>query len=148
MSLQRMKAEKATADVLAILESNGLSDTSETFDSNSDQDTPCEYKVGNEASKEDEVSVNSKERKCESEEISALELDFSPAHGRSLSWKGRKDSPRLLEKYKDPSLRRHSSFVSTSSSQKHHEGKSCRKIRCEGSRSVQFTIFMLNLTIS
>ncbi|CAK7325305.1 unnamed protein product [Dovyalis caffra] len=125
VSLQRMKAEKATVDVLAILESNGISDDSETYDSNSDQD--------NKTSKEEQGSVNAKVRKYEMEH-SGSDHDFSPAQGRSLSWKGRKHGSRSLEKYKDPSLRRRSSFASTSSSPKHRHGKSCRQIRSKESR--------------
>uniref|UniRef100_A0A6M2EUT1 Uncharacterized protein n=1 Tax=Populus davidiana TaxID=266767 RepID=A0A6M2EUT1_9ROSI len=133
VSLQRMKAEKATANVLAILESNEISDDSETYDSNSDQDTPSESKVGSKASKAEEGLVSSKVRKYELEH-SGSGHDFPPAQGRSLSWKGRKHSQRSLEKYKDPSLRR-SGFASTSSSPKHRQGKSCRQMRSKESRS-------------
>ncbi|KAF2318399.1 hypothetical protein GH714_006626 [Hevea brasiliensis] len=103
VSLQRMKAEKATAGVLAILDGNGISHISETFDSSSEQDTPCECKV---------------------------------VTARSLSWKGRKDSPRYLEKYKGPSPRRRTIFASVGSSPKHRPGKSCCQIRRRESRSV------------
>ncbi|KAJ6901676.1 hypothetical protein NC651_019443 [Populus alba x Populus x berolinensis] len=130
VSLQRMKAEKATADVLSILESND----SEIFGSNSDQDTPCESKVGKKT-KQEESSVISKVTKYKLEEHSGSGHDFSSSQGRNLSWKGRKHSPRSLEKCKDPSLRRRSSFASTSSSPKHHQGKSCRRVRNKESRS-------------
>ncbi|KAF2318405.1 hypothetical protein GH714_006711 [Hevea brasiliensis] len=96
VSLQRMKAEKATADVLAILDGNGISHISETFDSSSEQDT-CECKVGNRSPKEEENSVNLEMRNNEAEELSGSDLDFSTVTARSLSWKGRKDSPRYLE---------------------------------------------------
>ncbi|KAJ4843764.1 hypothetical protein Tsubulata_034599 [Turnera subulata] len=135
VSLQRMKAEKATADVLAILESNGMSDVSETFDSSSDEDTPHGSKVGNKFSKEEEDSVNSKVRKNEPEELSGSDFDSRAVTGRSLSWKGRKDGSRSSEKYKDPSLRRRSSFASPGSSPRHRPGKSCRKVRGKESRS-------------
>ncbi|KAL1199855.1 hypothetical protein V5N11_013110 [Cardamine amara subsp. amara] len=39
VSLQRKKAEQATADVLAILEENGFTDVSDDYDSNSDHET-------------------------------------------------------------------------------------------------------------
>uniref|UniRef100_A0A2P2L2C3 Uncharacterized protein n=1 Tax=Rhizophora mucronata TaxID=61149 RepID=A0A2P2L2C3_RHIMU len=136
VSVQRMKAEKATADVLAILESNGLSDVSDMYDSLSDQETPREAKVGNEFSKEAKNSVNTKMSEDESEELSVSDLDLSPASARSLSWKGRKDSPCPIEKNRDPSLRRRSSFPSTYSSPKPCKGKSCRQIRHKQSRSV------------
>jgi hypothetical protein len=38
VSLQRKKAEQATADVLAILEENGYNDVSDDYDSNSDHE--------------------------------------------------------------------------------------------------------------
>jgi hypothetical protein len=133
-----MKAEKATVDVLAILESNGISDDSEIFGSSSDQDTPCESKVGKKT-KQEESSVISKVTKYKLEEHSGSGHDFSSSQGRNLSWKGRKHSPRSLEKCKDPSLRRRSSFASTSSSPKHHQGKSCRQVRNKESRLVHLT---------
>ncbi|KAF2282252.1 hypothetical protein GH714_043910 [Hevea brasiliensis] len=134
--LQRMKAEKATTDVLAILEGNGISDISETFDSSSDPDTPYESKVGNRSSKEEENSVSSKIRNNETQELSGSDIEFSSVTGRSLSWKGCKDSSCYLEKYKDTSLRRRSNFSSVGSSPKHCPGKSCRQIRRKESRSV------------
>ncbi|XP_065870562.1 uncharacterized protein [Euphorbia lathyris] len=135
VSLQRMKAEKATEAVLAILEGNGISDVSETYDSSSDQDTPYKPKVSDRSSKE-ESFANSKVRNNESEEFSGSDIDFSPVPGRSLSWKGRKETSRSLERYKECSLRRRSSFAAVASSSKNHPGKSCRKIRHKESRSV------------
>ncbi|KAB5544050.1 hypothetical protein DKX38_012162 [Salix brachista] len=134
VSLQRMKAEKATEDVLAILESNGISDDSEMSGSSSDQDTPCESEVGKKTSKQEENSVNLKVTKYKLEEHSGSDHDFSSSQGRNLSWKGRKHSPCSLEKCKDPYLRRRRSFVSTISSPKHHQGKSCRQTRNKESR--------------
>ncbi|KAK9911966.1 hypothetical protein M0R45_035843 [Rubus argutus] len=56
---------------------------------------------------------------------------------RGLSWKGRIDSPRSREKYKEPSLRRRSTFSATgSSSSRHNLGKSCRQIKHRETRSV------------
>ncbi|KAL5733653.1 hypothetical protein ACOSQ2_033345 [Xanthoceras sorbifolium] len=134
VSLQRKKAEKATVDVLAILENNGISDISESFDSSSDQETPCEFKA-NHSTKGDENSINSKLRRNESGELSGSDLDFSPVPQRALSWKGRKSTKHSPEKYKD-SYRRRGSFASLSSSPKHCVGKSCRQIRRKESRSM------------
>ncbi|GAV90309.1 hypothetical protein CFOL_v3_33718 [Cephalotus follicularis] len=139
VSLQRKKAEKATVDVLAILENNGISDISEAYYSSSDHETPCESKVGNNSTKEDERSVNSDVRKNGLQEFSGSDLDFSSVSGSSLSWKGRsrKVTSHAIEKYKDPVIRRQSSLASIgSSSSKHHRGKSCRQIRRRESRSV------------
>ncbi|GLT93312.1 hypothetical protein SLE2022_111100 [Rubroshorea leprosula] len=138
VSLQRMRAEKATEDVLAILESNGVSDLSEEFDSNSDQETPSESKVDNGSLKEGESSVNSNLGKKGTEELSGSDLNFSTVPGRSLSWKGRKNASNSPEKrYKDSLARRRGSFSSISfSSPKHRNGKSCRQIRRRESRSI------------
>ncbi|KAJ8759194.1 hypothetical protein K2173_004201 [Erythroxylum novogranatense] len=135
VSLQRMKAEKATADVLAILESNGITDVSDMYDSSFDQDTPCESAVGNQSFIEERHSVNSKVRKNESEKVLDFDDGFSPELGRSMSWKAQKDCSSSAEKYKDQSLKRRSSFMSTYSSPKHRTGKSCRQIRRKEPRS-------------
>lgn len=129
VSLQRKRAEKATVDVLAILECQGLSDVSDEFDLSSDQETPCESKVGHKSTKEEESSINSKVSRNKSEEYSGSDVDSSPVRGRSLSWKGRNDSPRSLQKHKDSSMRRSSLTSTRSSSPKHCVGKSCRQIR-------------------
>lgn len=136
VSLQRKMAEKATADVLAILENQGISDASEEFDSDLDLEVPCESGVNNDYAKEGERPVSSKGRRYGSEELFGSHADSSPVFSRSLSWKGRHDSSRSLEKYKISSSRRQNSFSSISSSPKHRQGKSCRKIRHRQTRSV------------
>ncbi|XP_007010395.2 PREDICTED: uncharacterized protein LOC18586779 isoform X1 [Theobroma cacao] len=137
VSVQRRRAEKATADVLAILENNGVSDISEELDSSSDQDAPFESNINNGSTKEEESSVTSKVRQKESEELSGSEFDCSSASGRSLSWKGRKSASHSPERYKDKLVRSRNSFASMSfSSRKHRQGKSCRQIRRRESRSV------------
>ncbi|GMI73265.1 hypothetical protein like AT3G52240 [Hibiscus trionum] len=136
VSVQRRRAEKATADVLAILENNGVSDVSEELDSSSDQDTPFESNMDNVSTKEEECFVNSKVRRKESEDLSGSD-DFSSVSGRSLSWKGRKSVSHSPEKYKDSLVRRHNSFSCMGfSSPKHRQGKSCRQIRRRESRLV------------
>lgn len=132
VSLQRKMAEKATADVLAILEDNGASDISETLDSNSDHET--ESKVEDGPVRED-VNSGSIRRRSEHEEYSGSDIDTSPVLGGSLSWKGRNDSPRTHEKYKKISIRSRSSFTSVgSSSPKHQLGRSCRQIKRRDAR--------------
>ncbi|KAJ7974942.1 Transcriptional regulator ATRX [Quillaja saponaria] len=128
VSLQRKMAEKATADVLAILESQGLSDFSEEFDS--DQETPHESR------REGEMSIDSQVRRNRSDELSGSDVDSSHKPGRNLSWKGRIDSPHSFEKYKASNVGRKNSIASISSSPKHCQGKSCRKIRHRDTRSV------------
>lgn len=115
VSLQRLRAEKATADVLSILESNGATDVSEAYDSSSDQEpTPCGSELAHTASiKDEEKSVHGN------------------LSGRSLSWKSGKDSsPSLEKKQINSSRRRRSCFVSSASSSPKHVGISCRQIRC------------------
>ncbi|KAI3423031.1 uncharacterized protein J3R85_011314 [Psidium guajava] len=134
VALQRKKAEKATSDVLAILESNGISDVSESYYSSSDQEvTPRKLKVCSGSDKGGESSVSSKQLGNESEEFSGAEFD-STASGRNLSWKGRKDPSRSLGKYKDASMRRRTSLGTMSSSSKQRPGKSCRQIRHKDQR--------------
>ncbi|XVE99093.1 hypothetical protein REPUB_Repub03eG0167000 [Reevesia pubescens] len=137
VSVQRRRAEMATADVLAILENSGVSDISEEFDSSSDQEAPSESNMGNGFTKEEESFVSSKVRRKESEELSGSDHDFSSVSGRSLSWKGRKSASHSPEKYKESLVRRRNSFVSMGfSSPKHCNGKSCRQIRRRESRLV------------
>ncbi|CAN6697553.1 unnamed protein product [Malus baccata var. baccata] len=139
VSLQRKMAEKATADVLAILENQGASDISEEFDSSSDHETHQGSKVGNNLTNEEESFEISKARRNDQEELSGSDADSSRIPSRSLSWKGRIESPRSQEKYKDLSTRRRSNFSSMgSSSPRHHLGKSCRQIKHKETRSDKF----------
>ena len=141
MSVQRRRAEKATADVLAILENNGVSNIYEELDSSSNQGAPFESNMDNGSTKEEESSVSSKVRRKWSEELSGSDLDFSPVSDRSLSWKGRKSASHSPEKYKDSLVRRRDSFSSMGfSSPKHCQGKSCRQIRRRESRLVHYTV--------
>lgn len=126
MSLQRKKAEKATADVLAILETQGISDVSEPFYSSSDEEGTTDVLTGRGSSRKGGSSQ-------ELSEVNSLALS-----GRSLSWKGRKESSRTPDKYKDSSTRRRNSFASVSSSGKHRQGKSCRQIKRREHRLVFF----------
>ncbi|KAL8050536.1 hypothetical protein ABFX02_06G087500 [Erythranthe guttata] len=140
VSLQRKKAEKATADVLAILENHGISDVSEEFDSCSEQDeSPHELKARNSSLVIQETSTNHKPRKNETEAYSSSEIESCPSIGsRSLSWKSTKDPQRHSpekKKYID-SVRRRTSFSSNGSSAK-RAGKSCRRIRHRETRSIE-----------
>ncbi|XP_027161198.1 uncharacterized protein LOC113762117 isoform X1 [Coffea eugenioides] len=138
VSLQRKKAEKATADVLAILESNGISDASEAFDSNSDQETVIsDSKASNDSEKMKETLSNFQVRRRDMDSCSSSEIDSSRSTGPSLSWKSSKDSLHSLErkKYTETVRRRCSTFASNSSLPK-RIGKSCRRIRRREARSV------------
>ncbi|KAK8536007.1 hypothetical protein V6N13_104622 [Hibiscus sabdariffa] len=136
VSVQRGRAEKATVDVLAILENNEVSDVFEELDSNSDQDTPFESNIDNVSTKGEESFVSSKVRRKEAEELSGSD-DFSSVSGKSLSWKGRKSASHPPEHYKDSLVRKHNSSSSKGfSSPKHREGKSCQQIRRRESRLI------------
>ncbi|CAM8967973.1 unnamed protein product [Rhodiola kirilowii] len=120
--LQRKKAEKATSDVLAILETFGLSDSSEGCDSSSDQDsTHPKSSNGNCSTKNTDKSRGIDQQGLESPTFS----------NRSLSWKSSKCSSHCDRKLVSASSRRHNSFLSTeSASPKHHRlGKSCRQVK-------------------
>ncbi|PWA51113.1 hypothetical protein CTI12_AA466550 [Artemisia annua] len=134
VSLQRKKAEKATADVLAILESHGRNDLSEPFDSSSDEEEmSSDFKDG----KHTDTSEHLKTRESDAEGFSGSEVESSSLNGRSLSWKSSKNSSsRFLDKkYMDASKRRRDSFTSNGSSPR-RVGKSCRQIRHREHRSV------------
>uniref|UniRef100_A0A5B6ZW33 Uncharacterized protein n=1 Tax=Davidia involucrata TaxID=16924 RepID=A0A5B6ZW33_DAVIN len=137
VSLLRKKAEKATTDVLAILENHGISEFSEEFDSSSDQEVShCESKVGNNSMKEEESSVTLKERRNYMDQFSGSELESSTLRGRSLSWKNGKGFPHSREKkYMNSSTRRRSSFASIGSASPKRVGKSCRQIGRRETRS-------------
>ena len=136
MSFQRRMAEKATADVLAILEDNGATDISETLDSNSDHETA---KVEDGPVRGD-ANSSSIGRRNEHEEYSGS--DTSPMLGGSLSWKGRNDRPHIREKYKKFSIRSQSNITSIgSSSPKHQLGRSCRQIKRRDTRYAQAVYF-------
>ncbi|PIA25230.1 hypothetical protein AQUCO_12200010v1 [Aquilegia coerulea] len=134
VTLQRKKAEKATVEVLAILENSGIDEYTESFDSNSDEE-----KVLNEFEEDsinEENPMTSRSRKSKEEEVSGSEREDTFI-GRSLSWKSCNSSPNSREKKKDTESRwRHYSFVSTGdSSLKSLVGKSCRKIKRKETRS-------------
>ncbi|KAH0676839.1 hypothetical protein KY285_024640 [Solanum tuberosum] len=134
VSLQRKKAEKATAAVLSILENEGISDASEEFDSGSDQEAI--FSNCKDADSTDNINErnpnpsNVKERENDAD-ISSSEIISSPSTGRSLSWKSGKHSLPSFERnrYTDSAWRRSGSFASTGSSSPKRAGKSCRRIR-------------------
>lgn len=138
VSIQRKKAEKAAAVVLAILENHGINDFFEAFDSSSDQDEVlCELKENNNPVKEDDLSMTSKSRSGPEEGLSGSEIEASRTPGRSLSWKS--GSNRLNSfgrKNLAQSRRRHGSIISIGSSPKYRLGKSCREIKRREQRVV------------
>lgn len=137
VTLQRTRAEKATSEVLAILENHGISDISEVFDSSSDHE-----EIGNESK---EVDVNegagstiSSPTKMKAKSSGSDPREF-PLISRSLSWKNCSSSPTSVENAKFlEEGRRCISIVSTGGSYtKHRLGKSCRQMKQRKTRSAE-----------
>uniref|UniRef100_A0A3Q7GMX6 Uncharacterized protein n=1 Tax=Solanum lycopersicum TaxID=4081 RepID=A0A3Q7GMX6_SOLLC len=141
VSLQRKKAEKATAAVLSILENEGITDASEEFDSGSDQEAIFSNSKGADSTdnrneyKPDPSNVKERENDAD---ISSSEIISSPSTGRSLSWKSGKHSLPSFERnrYTDSAWRRSGSFASTGTSSPKRAGKSCRRIRRSNTKTV------------
>lgn len=125
VTLQRKNAEKATLDVLAVLESHGIGGISEEYDSDSGMDESlCENDTN--AIKEDKGSVNSNLK----EVSSGSEWENTLSTGRSLSWNNQWNSARLHErKTSGPCHCRWSNYRTSRCSPKHLSGKSCRRIK-------------------
>ncbi|PIA39192.1 hypothetical protein AQUCO_02700401v1 [Aquilegia coerulea] len=141
VTLQRKKAEKATSEVLAILENNGISDFSEVYDSNSEQEgVGSESKDNDDIKVEEGSSTTSRQMAIRVKEPSGLELGVLPSIGRNLSWKSCDNSPNSRENRKClEATRRCSGFVSTGgSSTKYHLGRSRRQTKQRAARSAEF----------
>ncbi|CAN4105840.1 unnamed protein product [Withania somnifera] len=141
VSLQRKKAEKATAAVLSILENEGISDASEDFDSGFDPEEIFSDSKGAESTdnrnKQNPTPSNVKERENDAD-ISSSEIVSSPSTGRSLSWKSGKLSLQKSfdrKEYTDSAWRRTGSFTSNGTSSAKRVGKSCRRIRRSNTKS-------------
>ncbi|XP_062207509.1 uncharacterized protein LOC133909203 [Phragmites australis] len=122
---QRRQAERAAAEVLAILESQGfgghLSDA--TDDSGSNQDGEEE---------EDAKSRGESARALGEEEPSAAQGEVEDALSGTaqlggLSWKGRSVSPRKVRQLKQKHRRSYFYLLSPDSSPNYRMGQSCRK---------------------
>ncbi|KAJ0973440.1 hypothetical protein J5N97_021399 [Dioscorea zingiberensis] len=131
IGIQRRKAEKAAAEVLAILECQGVGgDFSEVISSSSEHDEDCDkWEENGSSQKGDEASrVSTMEGR-----LSGSEVEGSVSQGRSLSWKSRSDSPNSRQKMRlkqlKPRPRRSSLFSRIESSGKLELGKSCRRIK-------------------
>ncbi|KAK9126467.1 hypothetical protein Scep_015313 [Stephania cephalantha] len=129
VTLQRKKAEQATAEVLAILEDNEVIDFSEAPDDHIR--TLCDTENDNSSTKKEENSASSAPTTKEAEGSSGSEVESSIS-GRSLSWKSCSDSLDSLKKQieidKD---RRWDSFLynANGSPTIPRTGKSCRQIK-------------------
>uniref|UniRef100_A0A1D1YD50 Uncharacterized protein n=1 Tax=Anthurium amnicola TaxID=1678845 RepID=A0A1D1YD50_9ARAE len=133
VTIQRKKAEKAATEVLAILESQGVNDSSEVIDSSSDRDNVTRESKGSDGNaKGDDTSTASRMDRSDVEDgMSGSEVEVSPSQGRSLSWKSRNSNSDSSEKGKEFQARQRPrrGFISrVESSPQHLLGKSCRRI--------------------
>ncbi|GAB2212040.1 hypothetical protein Droror1_Dr00025384 [Drosera rotundifolia] len=145
VTLQRKRAEKATLDVLAVLENHGVSDISEVVYSGSEEEGSLsgsnmgKNKSGKEGEREGEQRWEEEEESCgepklkgdDKEELSGSEHDSTPSTGRSLSWRSPKELQQSTKKkYLDSSIRRRTHFALKNSSPRQLSlGKSCRQIQ-------------------
>ncbi|GAB2276857.1 hypothetical protein Dimus_011569 [Dionaea muscipula] len=151
VSLQRKRAEKATLDVLAVLENHGVSDISEALYSGSDDDGEGSNSESNNTGKSklrmegESEGQELRESSCDAklngdgkDELSGSERESTLSTGRSLSWRRRKEiDGSITKKYFESSLRRRTHFVQAgSSSPRQHIGKSCRQIQRKEIRSL------------
>ncbi|XP_021731469.1 uncharacterized protein LOC110698364 [Chenopodium quinoa] len=137
VTLRRKRAEKAALDVYSYLDSLGVSDISEVYESDSNED---ESQYDSDMDNGDTTKVNKAFGPLETEqndrEPLGLEPESTPSSGRSLSWKGRKDSTRLLDKKGlKSSIRSQTSLAQVNSSPRQRLDKSCRQIKRRESRS-------------
>ncbi|KAK6775289.1 hypothetical protein RDI58_026290 [Solanum bulbocastanum] len=136
VSLQRKKAEKATAAVLSILEDHAIDDVSEEFSSGSDKETILSDQKDAENKTGGDISSSEKEKEDDVDTLSSLGTVSSSSTARSLSWKSGKSSHSLdRRKYTDSNRRRYSNFSSTGISSPKWVGNSCRRIRRRDTRS-------------
>ncbi|KAL3353300.1 hypothetical protein AABB24_018167 [Solanum stoloniferum] len=136
VSLQRKKAEKATAAVLSILENHSIDDVSEEFSSGSDKETILSHQKDAENKTGGDISSSVKEKEDGVDTLSSLGTVSSSSTARSLSWKSGKSSHSLdRRKYTDSNRRRYSNFSSTGISSPKRVGNSCRRIRRRDTRS-------------
>ena len=146
VSLQRKKAEKATAAVLSILENHGINDASEEFSSGSDQETSLSDSKDAENKREGrKISSSVKEEEDDADTFSSSEISSSPSTARSLSWKSDKGSSRYLDrrKYTGSNRRRCNFAPSTGISSSKRVGKSCRRIRRRDTRSLHLELHVI-----
>lgn len=146
VSLQRKKAEKATAAVLSILEDHAVDDVSEEFSSGCDEETILSDSKDAQNKKEGgEISSSAKEKEDDVDTFSSSGIASSPSTARSLSWKSGKSSSHSLErrKYTDSNRRRSSNFSSTDISSSKRGGKSCRRIRRRDTRLLHLEFYFI-----
>ncbi|CAO2833238.1 unnamed protein product, partial [Amaranthus hypochondriacus] len=132
VTLQRKRAEKTALVVLSYLDSIGINDISEAYESDSNEEE-SEWESNMETNVNDELE--SSKNKGNGKESSGSEHDSTRSSSRSLSWKGRKESTRLLKKSVDSPTRSRTNLALFNSLPRHRLGKSCRQIRRRELRS-------------
>ncbi|XP_057539480.1 uncharacterized protein LOC130817663 [Amaranthus tricolor] len=132
VTLQRKRAEKTALVVLSYLDSIGINDISEAYESDSNEEE-SEWESNMETNINDELE--SSKIKGNGKESSGSEHDSTRSSSRSLSWKGRKESTRLLKKSVDSPTQTRTNLALLNSLPRHRLGKSCRQIRRRELRS-------------
>lgn len=129
VTAQRRQAERAAAEVFAILESQGfsghlLSDADD--DSGSDQDDGADEEEGAKSRGDAVRATGAQEAAAQGE---AEDAQSGTAQSGGLSWKGRSVSPRKARQLKHKHRRSYFYLLSSSdsSSPKYRMGQSCRK---------------------
>lgn len=137
VTLHRKRAEKAALDILSYLDSLGVGDISEVYESDSnEEESECESDMDNGDTTKDDKTFGLLEIRRNGKEPLGSDLESIPSSGKSLSWKGRKESTGLLvKKSVKSSIRGRDCVTQVNSSPRHRGGKSCRKIKRREPRS-------------
>jgi hypothetical protein len=153
VTAQRRQAERAAAEVLAILESQGfgghLSDGVADEDSDSDRDG--ERQDGDDAKGRGDTARATGEEEPAVAKGEAEDALSGTAQPGGLSWRGRSVSPRKARQLKHKHGRRYFYLLSSGdSSPKYRMGQSCRKnkTRVELMRCCRLALELLHLRSS
>lgn len=151
VTAQRRKAERAAAEVLAILDSQGFGRLSDAADDDSGSEEEVDTDTGDPAAAErDQRGGNAAEDALSGSELGALAAAARAAGG--LSWRGRAASPdwerrrppppplqqrgrQLRQRHGHGHRRGYFYSRASDSSPKYHPGQSCRKIKRKELRS-------------
>lgn len=142
VTLQRNKAEKATSEVLAVLENHGISDISEVIDSSSDQEVVGNKSLEVKDDRKEDVGLTVSSPMRTKVESSGSGPGESPLTGRRFSWKSCSSSPNSLENAKFFGEGRRSSSIASNGglSTRHHLGKSRRQMKQRKMRSAEVEV--------
>ncbi|KAG0501774.1 hypothetical protein HPP92_001846 [Vanilla planifolia] len=127
---QRKKAEKAAEDVLAILETRGITYVSELTDSSAEQEDSCRS-LSEDAKENDYLTFSGLGKSEVDNALPRSDIDGHLSEHKSLTWKfggSRLDSQEKQKAKQNKHRNRGDFFVEVKPFQ-HRLGKSCRKIK-------------------